>query len=108
RRCVGRARSGADPAPRPRYFLLRPGRSVGSLATELDQSPLQQAPLSVVMDEPERAFVRRAGLGAPAEASQQLPAGGVEVVEVLQRQRVEDLKSRFGALRLGDRNRSVE
>src|SRR5262249_4367302 len=75
---------------------------------EIGQAPLEQMRFCVVVDKYQRALVGRAGLVVPAETVQQLGAGGMQVMEVLQRERVEDPKPCFGPLLLRDRDRPVE
>src|SRR5438270_12142287 len=73
-----------------------------SLMVELGQPPLEQAPLGVVVDECKRAAVGVARLLGAAKAPQQLTPGRVDVMEVRQREAVDDREPRLGTLHLGD------
>src|SRR5262249_8378787 len=79
-----------------------------SLVPELGQAPLEQAPFCVVVDQRQRALIGGASLAVAAEAVQQPGASGMQIVEVLQRERLENPKPRVRPLRLGDRDRPVE
>jgi hypothetical protein len=60
------------------------------------------------VDQGQGSAVGLAGLLRATETPQQLAAGGVQVVVVLQGEAVDDLQARLGTLRLGDRDRSVQ
>ena len=77
-------------------------------SAELGEPPLQQPPLGVVVDELQRPPVGVAGIVLPAQAAQQLAAGGVEVAVVVELQPVDDRQRRLRPVGLGNGDRAVQ
>src|SRR3954452_19100071 len=77
-------------------------------SAELRALALEQPPLRVVVDECERAAVRRACLLRTAQAAEQLGAGGVQVAVVVEAEAVDDLEARGRPRVLGDRDRAAQ
>src|SRR5215218_3915383 len=88
----------------PVLTTTAPG-SFGRPLAELGQPPLEEAPLGRVVDQGQGPVERLAGLLGAPETAQQLAAGRVQVVAVLQVEAVGGLQARLGALGLGDRDR---
>lgn len=79
---------------------MRLGDGVGR--AELGQTPLEQTPLGVVVDQRPGTSI---GLARPlrsAEAAQQLAPCRVQVALVLEDEPIDDIEPGLGALRLGD------
>src|SRR5205814_8088494 len=69
--------------------------SDSALFLKRGETPLEEAPLCFRVHERERAFVRRAGVVDPAQAAEQVGAGGVEVVVLVELEPVGDLERRL-------------
>src|SRR5438132_1031679 len=75
---------------------------------ELRQSPFEQAPLGVVVDQRQRTAVGLAGLRSATEAAQQLAPRRVQVAVVLEVEAIDDAEPRLGTLGFRDRHGPVQ
>ena len=76
--------------------------------SELVDPPLEETPLRLAACELERALVGGAGLVGSSEAPQQFGAGRVQILVVVERDRVDDRQRRRRPLDLGDRDSPVQ
>src|SRR5689334_16009902 len=87
----------------------RTGRAGGdSEPSERADAALEEAPLRLVAGQLERTLVRGAGLIGAPDPAQEVGAGRMEVLVVVQRQRVDDPERRLRARDLGDGDRPVQ